>query len=109
MKAWKCKQVVDFDKSTPTMKGERNRTLQQQTTDKYNHFQVFILTSNQILLKWRPSRKKLWSSASELKQTEVEQFWMWIVDSDGQFCGTVYVIIWTIALILSSRKIVNLE
>ena len=38
-----------------------------------------------------------------------------IVKSDRQFCGTVYVISWTVALILSSseygesRKIVNLE
>ena len=30
MRAWKCKQVVDFDKSTPTMKEERNRTLLHQ-------------------------------------------------------------------------------
>ena len=35
MRAWKCKQVVDFDKSTTTVKEERNRTLQQQMTDKY--------------------------------------------------------------------------
>ena len=40
MRAWKCKQVVDFDKSTTTVKEERNKTLQQQTTDKYNRFQV---------------------------------------------------------------------
>ena len=35
---WKCKQVVDFDKSTTTVKEERNRTLHQMT-DKY-HFLV---------------------------------------------------------------------
>ena len=29
--------------------------------------------------------------------------------SDRQFCGTVYVISWTVALILSSRRIVKLE
>ena len=29
MKKWKCKQVVDFDKSTTTMKEERNKTLHQ--------------------------------------------------------------------------------
>ena len=27
----KCKQVVDFDKSTPTVKEERNKTLLHQT------------------------------------------------------------------------------
>ena len=58
MRAWKYKQVVDFDKSTTTMKEERNKTLQQQTTDKYNRFQVVTLAPNRILLKWRPSRKK---------------------------------------------------
>ena len=31
------------------------------------------------------------------------------MNSDRQFCGTVYVISWTVALILSSRKVVNLE
>ena len=40
MRAWKCKQVIDFDKSTPTVKEERNRTLQQQMTDKYIVFVV---------------------------------------------------------------------
>ena len=31
MRAWKCKQVVDFDNSTTTVKEERNRTLLHQT------------------------------------------------------------------------------
>ena len=43
MKAWKCKQVIDFDKSTTTVKEERNKTLQQQMTDKYHRFQVVTL------------------------------------------------------------------
>ena len=43
MRAWKCKQVIDFDKSTTTIEEERNKTLQQQTTDKYHHFQVVTL------------------------------------------------------------------
>ena len=47
----KCKQVVDFDKSTTTVKEERNKTLQWQMTDKYHHFQVVTLAPNQILLK----------------------------------------------------------
>ena len=38
MRARKCKQVIDFDKSTTTVKEERNKTLQQQTTVKYNRF-----------------------------------------------------------------------
>ena len=47
MRAWKCKQVIDFDKSTTTVKEERNKTLQQQMTDKYNHFQVVTV------VQWR--------------------------------------------------------
>ena len=39
MRVWKCKQVVDFDNSTTTVKEERNKTLQHQTKDKY-HFLV---------------------------------------------------------------------
>ena len=109
MRVWKCKQVVDFDQSTTIMKEERSKTLQQKMTDKYNRLHIVTLVPNRILLKWRPSRKKIWSSASELKRTKIEQFWMWIVNSDRQFCRTVYVISWTVALILSSRKIVNLE
>ena len=31
MRAWKCKQLVDFDQSTNTMNEERNRTLLHQT------------------------------------------------------------------------------
>ena len=27
MEVWECKQVIDFDKSTTTMKEERNKTL----------------------------------------------------------------------------------
>ena len=47
MRAWKCKQVVGFDKSTTTVKEERNKTLQLQMTDKYNRFQVVtILTES---------------------------------------------------------------
>ena len=38
MKVWKCKQGVDFDKSTTTVKEERNSTL-HQTKDKY-HFLI---------------------------------------------------------------------
>ena len=55
---------------------------------------------------------KIWSSASELTVVNCE---LWIVKVDRQFCGTVYVISWTVGLILSSseygesRKIVNLE
>ena len=40
MRVWKCKEVVDFDKSTTTVKEERNKTLQQKTTDKYNRFHI---------------------------------------------------------------------
>ena len=46
-----CKQVIDFDKSTTTVKEERNKTLQHQTTDKFHHFQVVTLAPNWILLK----------------------------------------------------------
>ena len=47
--------------------------------------------------KVNQSRKKWIGNYSEL--------WKF----DRQFCGTVYVISWTVALILSTRKIVNLE
>ena len=59
--------------------------------------------------------KNIWDSAAELTRTKEEEFWRWIVKIDRQFCGTVYVISWTVVLILSSseygdsRKIVNLE
>ena len=49
-------------------------------------------------------KKKIWSSVSELKWTKIEQFGMWIVNSDRQFCGTVYVISWTVVLILSPSE-----
>ena len=62
MRVWKCRQVIDFDQSTTTMKEEGNKTLQQKMTDKYNPFHIVTLAPNQILLKWRPSTKK--------KQTE---------------------------------------
>ena len=54
MREWKCKQVVDFDKSTTTVKEERNKTLQQQTTDKYLRFQVVTLPLHvkMILILW---------------------------------------------------------
>ena len=48
MRAWKCKQVIDFDKSTTTVKEERNKTLQQQTTYKYHHFQVVTVICLQV-------------------------------------------------------------
>ena len=40
-----------------------------------------------------------------------ESSWKWIVNSDRQFYGTVYVISWTVNTALSTkrRKIVNLE
>ena len=39
MREWKCKQVIDFDKSTTTVKEERNRT-RLQMKDK----QIFHVT-----------------------------------------------------------------
>ena len=84
--------------------------IQSTATDKISTVTFWYLTlaPNWILLKWWPSTKTV-SSASELKWTKIEQFRMWIVNSDRQFCGTVYVISWTVALILSWRKIVNSE
>ena len=109
MRAWKCKQVIDFDKSTTTVKEERNKTLQQQMTDKYQSFSSCYIGTQSDLTQVMTLKKKIWSSASELHWTKEELFWWWIVKIDRQFCGTVYVISWTVALILSSRKIVNLE
>ena len=110
MRAWKCKQVIDFDKSTPAVKEERSRI--------YNNKRQ-ISTIIFKMLHWCPIRSyssddlqgKIWSSASELRQTVLKGNCelQWIVNIDRQFCGTVYVISWTVALILSSRKIVNLE
>ena len=51
MRAWKCKQVIDFDKSTTTVKEERNKTLQQQTTDKYHRFSsCYIVTIENVIM-----------------------------------------------------------
>ena len=66
MRVWKCKQVVDFDQSTTTVKEEGNKTLQQKMTDKYNRFHIVTLAPNRILLKWWPSTKK----KQKNKQTE---------------------------------------
>ena len=93
MREWKCKQVIDFDKSTTTVKEERNRTL-HQTKDKYNHFLIG--------LHWHPigsyssddpQQKKVKAQPLSLIG-HVKLFWMWIVKSDRQFCRTVYVISW---------------
>ena len=102
MKVWEGKQVVGF---LLTWRLPR-RQLQQETRQISTINLISVtLAPNQILLKWRPSRK-IWSSASELKRTVLKvncELW-WIVKIDRQFCGTVYVISWTVALILSSRK-----
>ena len=104
MKVWEGKQVVGFLLTWRLLRPQ----LQQQTTDKYIISSCYIGTQSD-LTQVTTLKKKIWSSASELKWTKIEQFWMWIVNSDRQFYGTVYVISWTVALILSSRKIVNLE
>ena len=59
MKVWKCKQVVDFDKSTTTVKEERNKTLQQQATDKYNRFQV-VTKMWSVIVENYPLNTLLW-------------------------------------------------
>ena len=79
-----------------------------------------------VRLHWRPIgsyssddpqdknlKLSLWADMD--KDRTVVNCELWIVKIDRQFCGTVYVISWTVALILSSseygesRKIVNLE
>ena len=72
--------------------------------DKYIVSSCYIGTQSD-LTQVMTLKKKVWSSASELKWTKIEQFWMWIVNSDRHFCRTVYVISWTVVLILSSSEL----
>ena len=77
MKVWEGKQVVGFLLTWRLLWPQ----LQQQTTDKYIILSCYIgaqsdLTQAMIL------KRKIWSSASELKRTKIEQFWMWIVKSE---------------------------
>ena len=90
-------------------KEERNKNSSLDKSDKLIDSSQHYIGTQSDLTQVMTLKKKIWSSASELKQTKIEQFRMWIVNSDRQFCRTVYVISWTVALILSTRKIVNLE
>ena len=62
MREWKCKQVIDFDKSYTTGKEERNRTLQQKTTDKYNRFHTVTLISAHLQSQLPDFLTKKWQA-----------------------------------------------
>ena len=75
MKVWEGKQVVGFLLTWRLLWPQ----LQQQMTDKYIISSCYIgaqLDLTQVMTL----KKKIWSSASELKQTKEEQFWRWIVN-----------------------------
>ena len=71
MRAWKCKQVIDFDQSTTTVKEERNKTLCWMNQMSYYNPSCYIGTqldlSQVTILK-----KKIWNSASEVKRIKEE-------------------------------------
>ena len=71
MRASKCKQVIDFDKSTTTDKEGRNRTLQQQMPDKYNRIQVVTLSEDESITK---PRLKVCSHLASFSQFDVSPF-----------------------------------
>ena len=99
MKVWEGKQVVGFLLTWRLLWHQ----LQQQMKDKYIISSCYIGTQSN-LTQVMILKTKIWSSASELKWTKIEQFCMWIVNSDRQFYGTVHVISWTVVLILSSSE-----
>ena len=68
MKVWEGKQVIDFDQSTATVKEERNKTLQQQMTDKYNRFRV-------VTVRWGPNIQVWTCLGIPVKWEEEDQVW----------------------------------
>ena len=96
---WKCERE---NQSLDSYLPEDYYNLNYNGRTKLSIFLIHYIGAQSDLTQVTTLKKKIWSSASELN-------WMWNVNSDRQFCGTVYVISWTVALILSSRKIVNLE
>ena len=109
MRARKCKQVVDFDTSTTTMKEEKEPNPSLDESDKLDRFISVTLAPNRILLEWWPLEKNLklslWANTDKGRSVLKVNCELWcIVKSDRQFCGTVYVISWTVALILSSSE-----
>ena len=78
MSVWKCKQGVDFDKSTITVKEERNRTV-HQTKLSIIIFSFSYIGTQLDLTQVMTLKKKIWSSTSELKRTKKEQCLRWFV------------------------------
>ena len=65
MRAWKCKQFVDFDKSTPTVKEERNRTLLHQTKLSIIFSSVTLTTIHSFSSKqWMTQRQSVYELSS---------------------------------------------
>ena len=83
MRAWKCKQVVDFDKSTTTMKEEMNRTTTQQNEAKY-HFL--------ICLHWHP----IGSYSSDDPQEKNLMLSLWADTDKGRTVFKVICELWTV-------------
>ena len=100
MKVWEGKQVFGFLLTWRLLRPQ----LQQQMTDKYI-ISLCYIGAQSDLTQVTTLKRKIWSWAPELKWTKIEQFWMWIVNSDRQFCRTWYVISWTVALILLSSEL----
>ena len=101
MKVWKCKQGIDFDKSTTTVKEERNRTLHQMKLSIIISFGYIGAQSDLTQVMTLKQKVKKSKKSISLK-VNCEQ---WL------FYRTVYVISWTVNTALSTkrRKIVNLE
>ena len=98
MKMWEGKQVVGFLLTWRLLRHQ----LQQQMTDKYIILFCYIgaqLDLTQVMTLHKKVKAQPLSLIGHMWIVNCE-----IVNSDRQFCGTVYVISWTVALILSSRK-----
>ena len=79
MKEWKCKQVIDFDTLTTTVKEERNKTLLHQM--KLSSIKYLIWLHLRPIGSYSsddPQEKNL-KPASELNWTKKEQCLRWFV------------------------------
>ena len=104
---WKCeRENQSLDSYLPEDYYVLNSTPNEA---KYQIISFGYIGAQSDLTQVTTLNKNIWDSAAELTWTKGKQCLRWFVKSDRQFCGTVYVISWTVALILSSRKIVNLE
>ena len=75
MRVWKCKQVIDFDQSTTTVKEERNKTLLDES-DKLL-WSICYIGTQLDLSQVTTLNKKSQSSTAKLNRTKKE---LWIVN-----------------------------